>query len=97
MPGRGRLDPPCVPQLFSAEYCMEIRSWSADTRHLGFITKEQAFGCVAIDALAKSMVPAQEITTGTGVLNVNHPNLSGNRPLAEADPAMVSLAQEGTA
>merc|ERR1712176_1359380 len=61
---------------------------------LGLITKEQAFGCVATDADAKSMVSAQGITTGTGVLNVNRPKLSGNKPLSEADPTMASLVQQ---
>merc|ERR1712050_688996 len=61
---------------------------------LGLISKEQAFGCVATDADAKSMVSAQGITTGTGVVNVNRPKLSGNRPLSEADPTMASLVQE---
>merc|ERR1712084_72584 len=61
---------------------------------LGLITKEQAFGCVATDADAKSMVSAQGITTGTGVINVNRPKLSGNRPLCEADPVMAALVQE---
>merc|ERR1711884_376858 len=58
------------------------------------ITKEQAFGCVATDADAKSMVSAQGITTGTGVLDVNRPKLSGNRPLSEADPTMAALVKE---
>merc|ERR1711884_552927 len=58
------------------------------------ITKEQAFGCVATDADAKSMVSAQGITTGAGVLNVNRPKLSGNRPLSEADPIMADLVKE---
>merc|ERR1712151_918770 len=40
------------------------------------------------------MVSAQGITDGSGVLNVNRPKLSGNRPLAEADPAMAALVQE---
>merc|ERR1711963_235882 len=61
---------------------------------LGLITKEQAFGCCATDADAKSMVSAQGITTGAGVLNVNRPKLSGNRPLCEADPTMAALVQE---
>merc|ERR1712050_276824 len=61
---------------------------------LGLITKEQAFGCVATDAYAKSMVSAQGITTGTGVLDVNRPKLSGNRPLSEADPTMAALVKE---
>merc|ERR1712241_1449246 len=61
---------------------------------LGLITKEQAFGCVATDADAKSMVSAQGITTGSGVLNVKRRKLSGNRPLSEADPTMASLVQE---
>merc|ERR1712151_1425289 len=61
---------------------------------LGLITKEQAFGCVATDADAKHMVSAQGITEGSGVLNVNRPKLSGNRPLAEADPTMAALVQE---
>merc|ERR1712050_93800 len=61
---------------------------------LGLITKEQAFGCVATDADAKSMVSAQGITTGSGVINVNRPKLPGNRPLSEADPAMAALVQE---
>merc|ERR1712117_344469 len=61
---------------------------------LGLITKEQAFGCVATDADAKSMVSAQGITTGSGVLNVNRPKLSGNRPLCEADPTMAALVKE---
>merc|ERR1712176_509367 len=61
---------------------------------LGLISKEQAFGCVATDADAKSMVSAQGITTGTGVINVNRPKLSGNRPLSEADPVMAALVQE---
>merc|ERR1740123_907958 len=61
---------------------------------LGLITKEQAFGCVATDADAKSMVSAQGITTGTGVVDVNRPKLSGNRPLSEADPIMAGLVQE---
>merc|ERR1712242_386564 len=61
---------------------------------LGLITKEQAFGCVATDADAKSMVSAQGITTGTGVVNVNRPLLSGNKPLSEADPVMFDLVKE---
>merc|ERR1711920_1062345 len=61
---------------------------------LGLISKEQAFGCVATDADAKSMVSAQGITTGSGVINVNRPKLPGNRPLSEADPAMAALVQE---
>merc|ERR1712176_1041775 len=61
---------------------------------LGLISQEQAFGCVATDADAKSMVSAQGITTGTGVLNVNRPKLSGNKPLCEADPTMAQLFQE---
>merc|ERR1719188_1130530 len=61
---------------------------------LGLISKEQAFGCVATDADAKSMVSAQGITTGGGVINVNRPKLPGNRPLSEADPAMAELVQE---
>merc|ERR1711963_1387804 len=61
---------------------------------LGLITKEQAFGCCATDADAKSMVSAQGITTGAGVLNVNRPKLTGNRPLSEADPTMAALVQE---
>merc|ERR1711963_16585 len=61
---------------------------------LGLITKEQAFGCCATDADAKSMVSAQGITTGSGVMNVNRPKLSGNRPLCEADPAMAALVQQ---
>merc|ERR1712084_50379 len=61
---------------------------------LGLITKEQAFGCVATDADAKSMVSAQGITTGTGVLNVNRPKLPGNRPLCEADPVMAQLVED---
>merc|ERR1719401_509539 len=61
---------------------------------LGLITEEQAFGCVATDADAKSMVSAQGITTGSGVLNVNRPKLSGNKPLSEADPTMAALVQE---
>merc|ERR1719433_1592876 len=61
---------------------------------LGLITKEQAFGCVATDADAKSMVSAQGITTGSGVLNVSRPQLPGNRPLREADPTMAALVQE---
>merc|ERR1711920_721381 len=55
---------------------------------------EQAFGCVATDADAKSMVSAQGITTGSGVINVNRPKLPGNRPLSEADPAMAALVQD---
>merc|ERR1712045_302018 len=61
---------------------------------LGLITKEQAFGCVATDADAKSMVSAQGITTGSGVLNVSRPKLSGNRPLSEADPVMFDLVKQ---
>merc|ERR1711963_766944 len=61
---------------------------------LGLITKEQAFGCMATDADAKSMVSAQGITTGAGVLNVNRPKLTGNRPLSEADPIMAGLVTE---
>merc|ERR1711920_669357 len=61
---------------------------------LGLITKEQAFSCCVTDADAKSMVSAQGITTGTGVINVNRPKLSGNRPLCEADPVMAALVQE---
>merc|ERR1739844_203976 len=61
---------------------------------LGLITKEQAFGCVATDADAKSMVSEQGITTGSGVLNVNRPKLTGNRPLCEADPTMAALVKE---
>merc|ERR1711997_189308 len=37
---------------------------------------------------------AQGITTGTGVLDVNRPKLSGNRPLCEADPTMAALVKE---
>merc|ERR1719245_2419703 len=40
------------------------------------------------------MVSAQGITTGSGVLNVTRPKLSGNRPLCEADPTMAALVQE---
>merc|ERR1712045_360929 len=60
---------------------------------LGLITKEQAFGCVATDADAKSMVSAQGITTGTNVSG-NRPLLSGNTPLSEADPTMYALVQQ---
>jgi len=61
---------------------------------LKLITKEQAFSCCVTDADAKSMVSAQGITTGSGVLNVNRPKLTGNRPLSEADPKMAALVQE---
>merc|ERR1712151_1308918 len=61
---------------------------------LKLITKEQAFGCVATDADAKSMVSAQGISTGTGFIAGNRPVLSGNRPLSEADPVMADLVQQ---
>jgi len=61
---------------------------------LKLITKEQAFGCVATDADAKSMVSAQGISTGTGFIAGNRPLLSGNRPLSEADPTMAALVKE---
>jgi len=59
---------------------------------LKLITKEQAFGCVATDADAKSMVSAQGITTGT--VAGNRPLLPGNKPLSEVDPTMASLVQQ---
>merc|ERR1712165_174803 len=31
---------------------------------------------------------------GDGVVNVNRPKLSGNRPLSEADPTMAALVKE---
>lgn len=57
---------------------------------LGKITQQQADGCTLGDADAKTMVSAQGITTGTG----NRPQLSGNRPLSEADPTMHALVQK---
>jgi len=56
---------------------------------LGLITKEQAASCQAGDADAKFMVSAQGITTGS-----SRPQLSGNKPLSEADPTMHALVQE---
>eukprot|EP00443_Scrippsiella_acuminata_P102294 CAMPEP_0115698054 /NCGR_PEP_ID=MMETSP0272-20121206/66137_1 /TAXON_ID=71861 /ORGANISM="Scrippsiella trochoidea, Strain CCMP3099" /LENGTH=480 /DNA_ID=CAMNT_0003138379 /DNA_START=79 /DNA_END=1517 /DNA_ORIENTATION=- len=56
---------------------------------LGLVTKEQAAACQSGDADAKFMVSAQGITTGG-----TRPQLSGNRPLSEADPTMHALVQE---
>jgi len=60
---------------------------------LKLITKEQAFGCVATDADAKSMVSAQGITTGTAVPG-NRPLLPGNKPLSEVDPVMAGFVKD---
>merc|ERR1712176_561772 len=54
---------------------------------LNLITAEQAKACSAGDADAKSMVSAQGITT-------DRPQLPGNRPLKDADPAMAELIAE---
>merc|ERR1719469_1039834 len=56
---------------------------------LGKITETQAAGCTLGDADAKSMVSAQGITTGAV-----RPQVSGNRPLSEADPTMHALVQQ---
>merc|ERR1739844_282902 len=60
---------------------------------LELITKEQAFGCMATDADAKTMVSAQGITTGSTV-STTRPPLSGNKSLSEADPIMAGLVKE---
>merc|ERR1712242_464235 len=60
---------------------------------LELITKEQAFGCMATDADAKTMVSAQGITTGSTVSGIR-PLLSGNKSLSEADPTMYNLVQQ---
>merc|ERR1719188_799675 len=57
---------------------------------LGLVTKEQATACQGGDADAKFMVSAQGITTGATA----RPQLSGNRPLSEADPTVHALVQE---
>jgi len=59
---------------------------------LGLITAQQAAEFQSGDADAKFMVSAQGITTGTQA--VERPKLSGNRPLAEADPVMYDLVQQ---
>jgi len=51
---------------------------------LGLITAAQAEACSVGDGDARSMVSAQGIT---------RPQLAGNRPLAEVDPAMAVLVQ----
>merc|ERR1712242_677745 len=60
---------------------------------LELITKEQAFGCMATDADAKTMVSAQGITTGSTVSGIR-PLLSGNKTLQQADPVMAKLIKE---
>jgi glycine hydroxymethyltransferase len=57
---------------------------------LGMITAEQAAGCKSGDADAKSMVSAQGIVTGDKA----RPQISGNRPLSEADPVMAQLIKD---
>merc|ERR1711957_1036999 len=61
---------------------------------LDMVTEEQVNACTMGDADAKSMVSAQGITTGTAVVAGTRPQLSGNRPLSEADPTMAQLVED---
>jgi len=56
---------------------------------LDMVTEEQVNACTMGDADAKSMVSTPGITTGS-----TRPQLSGNRPLSEADPTMAQLVED---